>query len=181
MVGVFFIVALLSNSLAWLARASATEAERRRHEADLAARQQTALRRVATSVARGVSPSEVFSAVVAELASCLEVQNAALFRYEPDGTALLLAAADEPGLQKMPVGERFSLDGDNVAAIVRRSGRAARMASHDHAAGAAAARIRALGLCSAVGAPIVVDNRVWGVAVAVRRDPTPFHPAPSNG
>ena len=46
-VGVFFIVALLSNSLAWLARASAIEAERRRHEADLAARQQTALRRVA--------------------------------------------------------------------------------------------------------------------------------------
>ena len=70
-----------------------------------------------------------------------------LFRYEPDGTALLLAAADEPGLQKMPVGERSSLDGDNVAAMVRRSGRAARMGSHDHAAGAAAARIRALGLC----------------------------------
>ena len=165
-VGVFFIVALLSNSLAWLARASAIEAERRRHEADLAARQQTALRRVATLVARGVPPSEVFSAVVAELASCLDSRNASLWRYEPDGTALLLAAADEPGLQKMPVGERFSLDGENVAAMVRRSGRAARMDSHDHAAGSAAARIRALGLCSAVGAPIVVDNRVWGVAVA---------------
>jgi signal transduction histidine kinase len=175
-VGVFFIVALLSNSLAWLARASAIEAERRRHEADLAARQQTALRRVATLVARGVPPSEVFSAVVAELASCLEVQNAALFRYEPDGTALLLAAADEPGLQKMPVGERFSLDGDNVAAMVRRSGRAARMGTHDHAAGTAAARIRALGLCSAVAAPIVVDNRVWGVAVAGSSRPDAFPP-----
>ena len=119
-IGVFFVVALLSNSLAGLARASAIEAERRRHEADLAARQQTALRRVATLVARGVPPSEVFSAVVAELASCLDVQNASLFRYEPDGTALLLAAADEPGLQKMPVGERFSLDGESVAAMVRR-------------------------------------------------------------
>jgi signal transduction histidine kinase len=165
-VGVFFIVALLSNSLAELARASAIEAERRRHEADLAARQQRALRRVATLVARGVPPSEVFSTVVAELASCLDVRNAALWRYEPDGTAVLLAAADEPGLQKMPVGERFSLDGENVAAMVRDSGRAARMDSHDHAAGAAAARIRALGLCSAVGAPIVVDSRVWGAAIA---------------
>jgi len=165
-VGVFFIVALLSNSLAWLARASAIEAERRRHEADLAARQQTALRRVATLVARGVSPSEVFSAVVAELASCLDSRNASLFRYEPDGTAFLLAAADEPGLQKMPVGERFSLDGENIVAMVRHNGRAARMDSHDHAAGSAAARIRALGLSSAVGAPIVVDNRVWGVAIA---------------
>ena len=53
-----------------------------------------------------------------------------------------LAAADEPGLRKMPVGERFSLDGENVAAMVRDSGRAARMDSHDQAAGAAAARIR---------------------------------------
>ena len=163
---VFFVVALLANSLAGLARASAIEAERRRHEADLAARQQTALRRVATLVARSVPPSEMFSAVVAELANCLDVQNASLFRYEPDGTATLLAAADEPGLQKMPVGERFSLEGENIAAMVRRTGRAARMDSHDHAAGSAAARIRALGLSSGVGAPIMVGSRVWGAAIA---------------
>ena len=165
-IGVFFVVALLSNSLAGLARASAIEAERRRDEADLAARQQTALRRVATLVARNVAPSEVFSAVVAELANCLDVQNAALFRYEPDGTALLLAAADEPGLQEMPVGERFSLDGQSVAAAVWRTGRAARMDSHDYAAGSAAARMRALGLCSAVGAPIMAGSQVWGAAIA---------------
>ena len=163
---VFFIVALLANSLAGLARASAIEADRRRHEADLAARQQTALRRVATLVARNVPPSEVFSAVVAELATCLDVQNAALFRYEPDGTALLLAAADEPGLQEMPVGERFSLDGQSVAAAVWRTGRAARMDSHDYAAGSAAARIRALGLRSGVGAPIMAGSQVWGAAIA---------------
>jgi signal transduction histidine kinase len=176
-VAVFFVVALLANSLAGLARASAIEADRRRHEADLAARQQAALRRVATLVARNVASSEVFSAVVAELASCLDVQNAALLRYEPDDTALLLAAADEPGLQKMTVGERFSLDGDSVAAMVLRSGGAARMDSHDHAAGAAGARIRALGLRSAVGAPIVVDNRVWGAAVAASSRSDAFPPS----
>jgi signal transduction histidine kinase len=108
----------------------------------------------------------VFSAVVAELAKCLDVQNAALLRYEPDGTALLLAAADEPGLQKMPVGEHFSLDGESIAAAVWRAGRPARMDSHGYATGSAAARVRALGLCSGVGAPIMVDSRVWGVAVA---------------
>src|ERR1700744_1156006 len=163
---IFFVVALLANSLAGLARASAIEADRRRHEADLAARQQTALRRVATLVARNVAPPEVFSAVVAELATCLDVQNAALFRYEPDGTALLLAAADEPGLQERPGGERFSLDGQSVAAAVWRTGLVARMDSHDYAAGSAAARIRALGLCSAVGAPIMAGSQVWGVAIA---------------
>ena len=165
-IGVFFVVALLSNSLAGLARASAIEAERRRREADLAARQQTALRRVATLVARGVPPSEVFSTVVAELANCLDVQNASLFRYEPDGTALLLAAADEPGLQNMPVGEHFSLEGESIAAMVRRSGRVARMDSHDHASGSAAARIRELGLTSGVGAPIMAGSQVWGAAIA---------------
>ena len=163
---VFFVVALLANSLAGLARASAIEADRRRHEADLAARQQTALRRVATLVARNVPPSEVFSAVVAELATCLDVQNASLYRYEPDGTALLLAAADEPGLQEMPVGERFPLDGESVAAAVWRTGRAARMDSHDDAAGSAAARIRALGLTSGVGAPVMAGSQVWGAAIA---------------
>jgi signal transduction histidine kinase len=163
---VFFVVALLANSLAGLARASAIEAERRRHEADLAARQQTALRRVATLVARGVPPSEMFSAVVAELADCLDVKNASLFRYEPDGTATLLAAADEPGLQKMPVGERFSLEGENIAAMVRETGRAARMDSHDHASGSAAARIRALGLTAGIGAPVMAGSRVWGAAIA---------------
>jgi signal transduction histidine kinase len=176
-VGVFFVVALLANSLAGLARASAIEADRRRHEADLAARQQTALRRVATLVARNVPPSAVFSAVVAELANCLDVQNAALFRYEPDGTALLLAAADEPGLQKMPVGERFSPDGESIAAAVWRARRPARMDSHDYAAGSAAARIRALGLCSGVGAPVMVDSRVWGVAVAGSSRPNAFPPS----
>jgi signal transduction histidine kinase len=170
-------VALLANSLAGLARASAIEADRRRHEADLAARQQTALRRVATLVARNVPPSAVFSAVVAELANCLDVQNAALFRYEPDGTALLLAAADEPGLQKMPVGERFSPDGESIAAAVWRARRPARMDSHDYAAGSAAARIRALGLCSGVGAPVMVDSRVWGVAVAGSSRPNAFPPS----
>jgi signal transduction histidine kinase len=165
-VGVFFIVALLCAAVAGLARARAIEADQRRRQADFVARQQTALRHVATLVARGVAPSEVFSAVVAELANCLDVQNAALLRYEPDGTALLLAAADEPELEKMPVGEHFSLDGENLVAMVWRDGHVARMDSDNYAAGSVAARIWGLGLRSGVGAPVVVDNRVWGVAIA---------------
>src|ERR1700744_4961845 len=176
-VGIFFVVAVLCNSLAGWARPTALGAALRRHEAALAARQQTALRRVATLVARNVPPSEVFSAVVAELANCLDVQNAALLRYEPDGTAVLVAAADEPGLQKMPVGESFSLDGDSVAAAVWRTGRAARMDTHEGTAGSAAARIRALGLCSAVGAPIMAGGQVWGAAVAASSRCDAFPPS----
>jgi signal transduction histidine kinase len=78
---------------------------------------------------------------------------------------VLLATRDENGLTKMAIGERLSLDGENVAAMIRQSGEAARMDSFDGAKGATAERIRALGLRSAVGAPIVVDSRVWGALV----------------
>jgi signal transduction histidine kinase len=126
--------------------------------------QQAALRRVATLVARGVPPSEVFSAVAGELAHCLGVHDTGLCRFEPDGAATLLAARDESGLTKKLVGQRFSLEGDNIVARVLRTGRSARMDNHDNAASPAAARIRELGMRSAVGAPIVVDGRLWGAA-----------------
>jgi len=53
--------------------------------------QQAALRRVATLVARGASPSEVFAAVSNELARVLHVVNAGLLRFEPDGTGFVVA------------------------------------------------------------------------------------------
>ncbi|MFE7802453.1 GAF domain-containing protein [Nocardia sp. NPDC057440] len=174
-IAVFLVVALLANTLAGLARAHAAEADRRRVQADLVAEQQAALRRVATLVARGAASSEVFSAVAEESARCLGVLNATLFRYEPDGSGTIVAARDEPGLQKMPVGERLTLEGDNIAAMVLHSGSTARMDSHDHAVGSAAARIRELGLRAGVGAPIVVDGQLWGAIIAgtSRREPLP--------
>jgi len=101
-----------------------------RAELSVLAEQQAALRRVATLVARGVAPSEVFSAVATELAHCLGVQNAAMYRYESDDTATLLASRDDRVLRKMkiPIGTRFSFQGDNINAMVYRTGRAARMA-----------------------------------------------------
>ena len=136
-----------------------------RAELAVLAEQQAALRRVATLVARGVPPAEVFSAVALELAGVLGVQNASVWRYEANDNATLLSAWDKPGANKMPVGQRFSLEGENVAAMVLHTGCPARMDSHDDAAGPAAAQIRELGLRGGVGAPIIVDGRLWGVAV----------------
>jgi signal transduction histidine kinase len=182
-IGVFLAVALSANTLAGVARSRAVEAHQRRREADLAAEraqvlaeQQAALRRVATLVARGVAPSEVFSAVAGELARCLRAHHSALVCYQPDGAALLLAVRDKPGLEKMRVGERLSVEGgETVASMVLRTGRAARMDSHDDASGSAASRIRELGLRSGVGAPIVVGGRLWGAAVvgSSRSEPLP--------
>ena len=187
----FVMVALAANTLAGVARARAAEADQRRQEADERRREadlaaarahalaelQAALRRVATLVARGVTPAEVYAAVATELARCLGVYYSALWRYEPDGAATLLVARDDdPGLKKMPVGARFSLEGESVPAMVLRTGRPARMDSYENAAGSTAARLRDLGLRAAVGAPIVVDGRVWGAAIVGSSRPEPMPP-----
>ena len=121
---VFLVVALLVSTLADLIRRAA-EADQRCRQAELAGQlrnvvgeQQAALRRVATLVARGVNPLELLAAVARELALVLDVQNAAVWRYEPDGAATLVAAHDAPDAKKMPVGMRFALEGNNVAAMV---------------------------------------------------------------
>jgi signal transduction histidine kinase len=188
---IFVVVALAANTLAGVARARAAEADQRRQEADQRRREadlnaerahalaelQAALRRVATLVARGVTPGEVYAAVATELARCLGVYYSALWRYEPDDEATLLVVRDDdPGLKKMPVGARFSLEGDSVPAMVLRTGRPARMDSYENAAGSTAARLRDLGLRAAVGAPIVVDGRVWGAAIVGSSRPEPLPP-----
>ena len=152
-------------------------------EADLAAGlanaladQQAALRRVATLVARGTKPSEVFPAAVAELSRGLGVDNVALLRYETDDALVLLAARDGKGVAKMAIGERLSLAGESVAAMIRDTGAPARMDSFDGATGTTAARVRALGLLSAVGAPILVDDGTWGALVIASSRPEPLPP-----
>jgi len=65
---VFLPLALLANVLAGQARLRAAESEQRRREAATLARQQAALRTVATLVARGADPAEVYPVAVTELA-----------------------------------------------------------------------------------------------------------------
>jgi signal transduction histidine kinase len=55
-----------------------------------------------------------------------------------------------------------------------RTSRSARIDNYENARGSAAARLRGLGLRAAVGAPIIVDGRVWGAAiVGSSRGPLP--------
>jgi signal transduction histidine kinase len=177
-IGIFLAVAMVANSLAYLARTRAIDAERTHEVLRVLADLQASLRRVATLVAHGVEPSEVFSAVADELARCLGVHHATLFRFEPDGTGLLLAAHHEPSSIKVLVGERFSLAGNSVAAMVLRTGRRARMDSHDHdhAPGPVAEYVRGLGVRSGVGVPIMVDGRVWGAAIVASAQRIPLPP-----
>jgi GAF domain-containing protein len=56
------------------------------------------------------------------------------------------------------------LEGNSIAELVQRSGGPARIDSYDNVAGSLAARVRAVGVIAAVGVPIIVDGRVWGLA-----------------
>jgi len=131
------------------------------------AEQQAALRRVATLVAEGASPSDVLDAVAEEMGQCLKVAGAAVSRYEDDTVAMVAVAPVPPEVKDMvPLGKRFPLEGDNVHTRVIRTGRAARMDNHKDATGAGAEQMRELGVQSIVAVPILVRSRVWGAATA---------------
>jgi signal transduction histidine kinase len=175
-IAVFLVVALLANSLAGLARARAVALQGSRDRLRALAEQQAALRRVATLVGRGASPSEVFATVAEEMARSLKADNALVCRYEPDGTGVVVATARvEHGKENnLVVGERSTPeDGETVTLKVWRTGRAARMDRADYAAATASPREREIGVRSGVGVPIVVDGRLWGLVGVGSSRPLP--------
>jgi sugar diacid utilization regulator len=137
--------------------------------------EQAALRRVATLVARGVEPLEVFGAVAEEMRRCVPGDAAGLWRFESDREITSVAAAADPAtLAKWPVGTRTPVEGNIIATVVQRSGRPARIDSYDNVAGPIAARVRAVGVRAAVAVPIIIDGRVWGLAAVGSVQPGPM-------
>ena len=139
------------------------------------AAEQAAVRRLATLVARGVEPLEVFGAVADEMRRCVPADTAGLWRFETDREITLVAAAADPeALARWPVGTRTPIAGNTLATLVQRTGRPARIDSYDNVAGPIAARVRAVGVRAAVAVPIVVDARVWGLAAVGSLQPGPM-------
>jgi predicted ATPase/signal transduction histidine kinase len=123
--------------------------------------EQSALQRVATLVAQGVQPVEVFSAVSNE-ASGLFGSGAAVLRFDHDGPAVVFVGVSS-GLG-IPVGTRWEFRDGMASAEVYRTGCAARVDAMDwsSASGPLAATARRLGVVSTVCSPIVVQSRLWG-------------------
>jgi GAF domain-containing protein len=119
--------------------------------------EQAALRRVATLVAEGDSPGAVLDAVAAEMERALGADGAMLLRYEPGDEVTVVACI--PNERGLPPGTRISHQGHTVSAIVRRSGRPARIGDYSQAQGPLADAARAAEWSNgAVGAPIAVDG-----------------------
>lgn len=125
--------------------------------------EQSALRRVATLVASGVTPSEVFSAVAQEVADLFGVEGITMQRFEPDGSSIQVGVGGE--INPYPVGTHFERHPGSIESM-RKTGRPARADSYAEVPGQVAATLFAAGVRSSIAAPVVVDNKIWG-AIAI--------------
>ncbi|MDT7616097.1 MAG: hypothetical protein QOF00_3544 [Pseudonocardiales bacterium] len=119
---------------------------------------------MATLVARATAPAGVFAAVTEEVGRLLEVDFTILSRYESDGAQVSVGAWSATGAAvPFPIGTRVQLGGRNVVSLVVRTGRPARIDDYEDASGPVADAARGWRLSSAVGVPISVEGRLWGV------------------
>ena len=146
---------------------------------DRIAGEQAALRRVATLVARAAPPEEVFAAVTEEAGRLLGADYATMARYDPDGTRTVVAAWSSTGAA-FPVGSRARLGGRNVPTLVFQTGRPARIDDYAGASGPIAEAAREFGFRAAVGVPVSVEGRLWGVMIVGSREGR-CRPAPRRG
>jgi signal transduction histidine kinase len=136
-------------------------------------REQAALRRVATLVAREPSSQEVFAAVTQEAGLLLGAQTTNLMRVENPRLAVIVAGWSR-GAAHVPVGSTGLLDGRGLVGQILLTGKPSRVDDFDEVGGHVAAAMRGLGLRSGVAGPIIVGGRIWGALVASTAEPRPM-------
>nr|BFE57518.1 hypothetical protein GCM10020063_020440 [Dactylosporangium thailandense] len=127
--------------------------------------EQTALRRVATLVATGAPPAHVFTAVTAELHHLFADFRTALVRYQPHGEVLVVSERDENGSLR-PSRPNQSVGAESVVATIARTANPVQV-DYDAVHGPTAEKMRRIGVHRGVGVPIVVERKLWGVAIVM--------------
>ena len=143
--------------------------DRKRHEDELEDRaiEQSALRRVATIVAAGAEPKEVFDLVAREVASLLDAEAGLVTRFDPiaeRGVDVGVWVADEDGAERPPA--RVPLDGGAPTALVYRTGAPARVDDLAQVDVTTAAALTGHGYRGGVAAPVSVGALRWGAVAA---------------
>jgi signal transduction histidine kinase len=128
--------------------------------------EQAALRRVATLVAADPDAGLLFDTVCEEIGRVLGVESTNILRYEDDGTQTVVGAWAVSGAPWFPRGENVQVDGETVSGKMRRSGTPQRVDDYSGVTGELVKRLRAVGIESAVGAPVTVAGTTWGGIVA---------------
>jgi signal transduction histidine kinase len=157
-------IGVLERAFNTMARSLEMSHDKLRRVAD----EQAALRRVATLVARAVSPHEVFEAVAAELGRILGADFIVVNRFEPDRMQTVVGSwkSDRNPEPAPPVGSCWCLEGRSLESTVERTGRPARMADYHRATSGIGVWARTRGIRSGTGSPVVVEGRLWGVMIA---------------
>ncbi|MGZ4619814.1 MAG: sensor histidine kinase [Frankiaceae bacterium] len=164
--GVFLVTAIVVGELAARLRRAALASARLSAE-------QAALRRVATLIARGVPPADVFKAVAEELANEFGASMSTVLRIGDDGTATVVGSGGEQRAH-IPVGTRLKDAEHGVAGSVLETSVAAKTERFDGPPGSVARFFQDLGATIGVISPIVVEGHPWGIAVAASRKPDAF-------
>ena len=138
------------------------------------AREQAALRRVATLVAQGTSAEELFAAVASEVSAVVGVPVVGMNRYESDDAFTLVGIS---GDTTFILGSRWPVERQGLAGTIRSTGRPVRNAAYTGMPGPLGEALRADEIVSTVGVPIVVDGSIWGFIVAGAGRATRFPPA----
>jgi len=134
--------------------------------------EQAALRRVATFVARGARPSEVFAAATDEVGHVLGTDATWLRRYLP-GPAAATIAAFATG-ERLPPQRPRPLGGHNIATLVHKTGRPARVEDSDWQLCDWTGQ--PLPITSGVGVPVVVEGTLWGAMAVASSSESPLPP-----
>jgi len=165
-----------SATIAYVVSALARRVRQRADEAAALAREQAALRRVATAVARGAPPEKVFATVTEEAGRLLACEVTAMCRFD-------VAAMTVVGLWSAParpldvrLGSQLPPDPSTAAGLVLANGRPARLDRRGTDSPRDPSGLDAEDIESAVGAPISLEGRLWGVMIAAARD----DPLPAN-
>src|SRR5215217_846853 len=130
--------------------------------------EQTALRKIATLVAEGAGERELIGAVTAETARLFGADRASVLRWDGDTIRVIGDWTSDDSLTTV-LGHPYPFGGDSLTGRVVNSGSPARINSVDEfQTDSARPTWHEIGIHTGIGAPIVVDGRVWGVITASR-------------
>src|SRR5690349_15025902 len=150
---------------------------RRLEELERVADEQAALRRIATLVAAGATEADLAAAVSSEVGGLFGAQSASVVRWDGDTIRVIGRWGPDAG-DARPAGAVLTFGGDTLTARVVETAAPARVDSADDLKTEfGRQRWAELGYEASIGAPILVDRKVWGVVSASRTEPgDPFPP-----
>jgi signal transduction histidine kinase len=140
-------------------------------ELERVAEEQAALRRLALLVAAGATEAELAAAVSHETGALFAAQSASVLRWDGETLRVIGSWRDESA-ELPPRDDVLHFGGDTISARVVETAAPARIGSAaELTTEFGRKRWDELGLDASIGAPIMVDRRVWGVVAASRARP----------